>query len=327
MTNIAYGFFYDAHDLFSGVGWGAQMRELGMIELGLDNDPEVLHLRDANHLQTLYTDLWTNPPSMVYPRIKRLIGSPTCKTFSIAGGQEGLQFVEHLKTMIPLVAAGESVSKIAAHLNPEVGLVLTPLEWIVHHRPNRILLEQVVQVLPIWSAYADELSRMGYSTAVATLEAEQYGAAQTRSRAYLMAKRDAFAAFPKPTHSKYHYQRPDRMDPGVLPWISAHDRLNLSDDIYSMQSNYSSGNRGQRLGTRNVSLPSSTITTKTYSCKWLDHDGKVVRPISIEEMAALQGFPSSIRWDTLGNKAAAKLIGNAVEGNIANRLIRAMMED
>lgn len=327
MADIYYGYFYDAHDLFSGVGWGAQMRELGLIELGVDNDPEVLHLRDANHMQTLYADLWHSIPSLVEPKIRRLLGSPTCKTFSIAGGQEGLAHLETLREMVAQVAAGASVRSIAAHFNPEVALVLTPLEWIVHHRPERILLEQVVQVLPIWDAYANELSRMGYSTAVATLDAERYGAAQTRSRAYLMAKLDAFARFPAPTHSKFHYQRPDRLDPDVLPWVSAHDALNLDADIYSMQSNYSSGNRGQRLGTRNVSLPSSTITTKTYSCKWLDHDGKVVRPISIEEMAALQGFPATLDWSSLGNKAAAKLIGNAVEGTIANALIRTMMED
>lgn len=262
MNNVSYGYFYDAVDLFAGVGWGAQAKELGIIELGMDNDPEVLHMREGNYLHTLYSDLWDIGPSFVQPKIKRLIGSPTCKTFSIAGGQEGLAHLELLREMVAQVAGGVRVRDVAGHLNPEVALVLTPLEWIVHHRPERILLEQVVQVLPIWDAYANELSRMGYSTAVATLEAEQYGAAQTRSRAYLMAKLDAFARFPSPTHSKFHYQRPDRLDPGVLPWISTHTALNLEDDIYSMQSNYSSGNRGQRLGVRNVSLPASTVTTK-----------------------------------------------------------------
>lgn len=327
MSNVAYGYFYDAHDLFCGVGWDAAARSLGVTVLGADNDMDVIHMRNKNHLDSLYIDLWGTSPSFVYPKIKRLIGSPTCKTFSVAGGKTGLEHVDDLMGLVARVGNGERVKDVAGYLDPEIGLVLTPLEWIVWHEPEIILLEQVVQVLPIWSAYADVLALRGYSTVVAQIEAEQYGAAQTRSRAYLYARNDGVVAkIPPPTHSKFHYQRPDRFDDGVQRWVSAHEALNLSNDIFAMQSNYSAGGRGARLGSRNVSLPASTVTTKMYNCKWLDGDGAVVRSIEIDELAHLQGFPEWLDWNVLGKKAAAKLIGNAVEGNVARTLIAAMME-
>lgn len=138
------------------------------------------------------------------------------------------------------------------------GLVLEPLRWALDAirlgKPYEWLaFEQVPTVLPVWQAMADVLRAEGYSVAVGNLQAEQYGVPQTRKRAVLIARlhRDgtcdncghlddfhdegnfcAHAAcastgcyastlqLPAPTHSRYHTRAKDRLDPGVLPWVS-----------------------------------------------------------------------------------------------------------
>lgn len=67
------------------------------------------------------------------------------------------------------------------------------------------------------------------------VQAEQYGVAQTRKRAVLLA-RDADmtadlgpARLPAPTHSRYHTRTPSRVDPGMPRWVSMAEALGWAE--------------------------------------------------------------------------------------------------
>jgi DNA (cytosine-5)-methyltransferase 1 len=149
---------------------------------------------------------------------------------------------------------------------------------------------------------------LGYSVATGNLQAEQYGVPQTRKRAVLIASRDREAKLPTPTHSKYHTRTPNRLDPGVLPWISMAQALGYDDFVQEQQqgsgmlarqgrvtrpiredaqpsftitgadgggsarlrmiSNYGSGGDPKNRGERTTDEPAPTITSKINRNKW-----------------------------------------------------------
>lgn len=108
----------------------------------------------------------------------------------------------------------------------DAALTLEPLRIFLACEPEFIALEQVPSVLPAWNAYAEVLRERGYSVATAILNAEQYGVPQTRRRAVLLARRDGEPmTLPAPTHSRFHSRAPERLDPGVKPWVSMAEAL------------------------------------------------------------------------------------------------------
>jgi DNA (cytosine-5)-methyltransferase 1 len=109
--------------------------------------------------------------------------------------------------------------------------VLTPLVFILRNKPSAIVLEQVGPVLPIWEAYAEVLRSRGYSVRTGIVNAEQYGVPQTRKRAVLIANADYDVRLPEPTHSRYHVRSPQRLDPGVKPWVSMAAALGWDEDM------------------------------------------------------------------------------------------------
>ena len=154
-----------------------------------------------------------------------------CQSYSVAGrgaGRKALDNVlaaihdERYKDIHALKALGEEIGEDG----DKTALVLTPLAYIHRYRPEWVAFEQVPAVLPVWEAHRGPLEEMGYSVWVGNIQAEMYGVAQTRKRAYLVARRDGIqAAPPKPTHSRYYSHTPDRLDEGVLPWVSMAEAL------------------------------------------------------------------------------------------------------
>ncbi len=68
---------------------------------------------------------------------------------------------------------------------------------------------------------------MGYSVWVGIIRAEQYGVClRPLRRAVLIARADGIgAAAPTTTHSRYYERDPQRLDKGVLPWVSMADAI------------------------------------------------------------------------------------------------------
>lgn len=217
-------------DLFSGVGVGVAARSLGILEDGVEIAPEVVRTRDVAGFHTPYNDVWEIEKAQNLDT-RRLWASAPCQSYSISGKGNGRRALDRV-----IAALHErrwedidSLRELSVELGEDgdkTALVLTPLAYVHRYRPEWVAFEQVPAVLPVWEAHRGPLEEMGYSVWVGNIQAEMYGVAQTRKRAYLVARRDGIqAAPPKPTHSRYYSHTPDRLDEGVLPWVSMAEAL------------------------------------------------------------------------------------------------------
>lgn len=219
-----------ALDLFAGTGWGVACRALGIEEHGVEIMPEAVATRAANGMTTFYNDVWdgleAGGPRL--PEYDLLIASPPCQTFSLAGSGSGRQALDEVLQAIDdrLFAIPSALREFGEKHDPRTALVLTPLAHVFRDAPTYVVLEQVPPVLPVWERYAEVMRRWGYSVWTGNLQAEQYGVPQTRKRAILIARADGIeAAPPAPTHSRYYSRDPQRLDEGVLPWVSMAEAL------------------------------------------------------------------------------------------------------
>lgn len=194
---------------------------------------------------------------------------PPCQTFSAAGAGDGRRHLSALLLALKLVAQGwtpeEAIASVHdSALDERSVLVLHPMRVIYATRPAWVLLEEVPQVLPIWQAYAETLSDLGYSARTEVLNTEQYGVPQTRRRAILSAARREVAtsaAWAEPTHSKYHARTPERLDEGVLPWVPWGEALGFDGEA-TIVSNYGTGGDASKRGERTNRQPAATVTSK-----------------------------------------------------------------
>ena len=221
-----------ALDLFAGAGgWSVACSQLGITEHGVEIMPEAVATRDAAGFNTLFRDVWDGlNGAQKLPVFQLLIASPPCQTFSPAGNGAGRRALDDVLGLIAERAhelPGDELRQVAAGrgLDDRTALVLTPLVYIFRHRPEYVALEQVATVLPVWQAYKPVLESYGYSVETAVLSAKMFGVPQVRKRAILVASLIGTAALPTPTHSRYYPRNPEKLDPGVLPWISMGEAL------------------------------------------------------------------------------------------------------
>lgn len=293
-----------ALDLFAGTGWGVACKRLGIKEAGVEIMPEAIETRTANGMDTIYDDVWDGlqlteeQHRQQYGPYGLLIASPPCQTFSLAGKGVGRAALDEVLEAIELNAYkdADALRVFGEKHDPRTALVLTPLAYVWRDRPKLVALEQVPTVLPVWEACADVMRGWGYEVKVEVLNAEQYGVPQTRKRAILVARRGGPVSLPAPTHSRYYSRTPEKLDAGVLKWVSMAEAL---------------GRRG--LSTR----PSPTITgggtesggaepiakfheRYTGIADWVGATGR----LTTEEAAALQTYPSNLVFRN-GNQAHA----------------------
>lgn len=217
-------------DLFAGTGVSVAVRDLGSHDYGVEIMPAAIASRELNGFNTLYNDAWDAHEAETI-KFDTLWGSPPCQTFSMAGGGAGRRALDQVLGVISdkkYKDMGE-LRQAAADLGEErIGLVLSPLHYAYRFNPTYIALEQVPPVLPVWEAIAVELRELGYSVWTGIIHSEQYGVAQTRKRAYLIARRDGKEARqPVPTHSKYYQNNPSKLDEGVQKWVSMREALSF----------------------------------------------------------------------------------------------------
>lgn len=221
---------YRALDLFAGTGWGVACQRLGIEEFGVEIMPEAIASREAAGMVTIFRDVWDGLLGIEpVPHYNMLIASPPCQTFSVAGSGAGRRALDDVLRAIDdhVYEIPELLYGLVETLDPRTALVLTPLAYAWHDRPEFIVFEQVPTVLPVWEACAAVLDELGYSTWTGILNAEQYGVPQTRRRAILIARLDGVpAAAPTPTHSRYYSRTPDKLDTGVEKWVSMAEALN-----------------------------------------------------------------------------------------------------
>jgi DNA (cytosine-5)-methyltransferase 1 len=211
-------------DLCSGVGWSEGLRSLGLREVGIDLDPAVCATRRAAGFETIRADVATFPTGQLVGKVTGLIASPPCQAFSRAGKRLGMGDLPALYELVERVRRTGIWPSLAGRRwhDDRSPLVLEPLRFAGAILPAWIALEQIPDALPLWRRYAHILERWGYRTWCGVLNTADYGVAQTRERAILMASRTGPVRPPEPTHSD---QRRGGSLFGLAPWISMAEAL------------------------------------------------------------------------------------------------------
>lgn len=220
-------------DLFAGPGgWDEGLRLLGVMHVdGLETDPDACATAIAAGFKRTQVDVRKADPRL-WLRAVGLIASPPCQSFTDAGKGEGQNSIADLIRALSLVALGWPVDDAVTacdldDADPRSALTLEPMRYIRVIKPRWIAFEEVVQVLPVWEAYADILRTLGYSVWAGILNAADYGVPQARKRAFLLASLDGVVHPPVPTHAP-------EADWGLfderLPWVTMAQALGWGPD-------------------------------------------------------------------------------------------------
>jgi DNA (cytosine-5)-methyltransferase 1 len=316
----------EAVDGFAGPGgWDVAARELGIPTVGIEFDAAACETRRAAGLVTVKGDVREFGP-IDFLHARGGIFSPPCQTFSLTGNGAGRKALDAVLSLVSRMGARLPIATSALS-DERTALVLEPLRWALEaldagHPFEWLAFEQVPAVLPVWEAMAEELRGAGYSVATGILHAEQYGVPQTRKRAVLVARMNGSASLPTPTHSRYHSQDPDRLDAGLLKWVSMGEALaHLDPDSPAyLRSNYGTGGDTNRRGIRLLSQPAPTLTGKCTSNKWCV-GGEVVRSLTLAEAGTLQTFPADYPW---AGREPRLQVGNAIPPRLAKAILESV---
>lgn len=263
-------------------------------------------------------------------------GGPPCQPWSSAGLQQGFsdprgQLVAHFTRLVaelrPHFVLMENVRGLVTAVGP-------------NGKPGEAL--QLIQ---------SGLQDIGYASAVALLNAADYGAAQRRVRLFLIASSDhRLPSFPQPTH-----QSADEITllESRMPWVSLGELLATlpapqPEDVVRpkgergwqlaalepgsglrthgrVESNRPGGHWGYRQDcfVADLSLPSRTIRAASTP-DWIKEPHGSLRRLTWRECAALQGFPQG--WRFAGTLASRfRQIGNAVQTTVAEAMGRTLL--
>jgi DNA (cytosine-5)-methyltransferase 1 len=299
-----------ALDLFAGTGWGVACQRLGIKEAGVEIMPEAVATRTANGMDTIYNDVWDGLQLTAerhrdqYGSYGLLIASPPCQTFSLAGKGAGRAALDEVLEAIELHAYKDAAALLSfgERHDMRTALVLTPLAYVWRDRPRLVAMEQVPTVLPVWEACAEVMREWGYEVKVEVLNAEQYGVPQTRKRAILVARRGGPVSMPTPTHSRYYSRTPDKLDPGVLKWVSMAEALGwgakdqpshtITAGVHGPTDRWASGGNSVR----------KALDAKIGGPEWIDKPNQdtdsrttYAQRFDVADVAALQSYPTAVK--------------------------------
>ncbi len=237
-------------DLFAGGGGLSTAAELALgryVDIAVNHSGDALSMHEANHPQTrhLCADIFeVCPLEATQGRpVGHLHGSPDCTHFSQAiGGQPrsrairslGWVMVRWAGQVLPRSISMENVRQmmqwgpLIAKRCKATGRVMK-LDGTVAEPGERVpVQEQFLVPDPrhvgrTWRHFIHSLERLGYVVEYRLLNAANYGAATTRERLFLFARRDGRPiVWPEPTH----HEKPAK---GQRGWRPAADHIDFSD--------------------------------------------------------------------------------------------------
>ncbi|PTU70808.1 DNA cytosine methyltransferase [Chromobacterium haemolyticum] len=237
-------------DLFAGGGGMSSAIESALgrhVDIAINHDMDAISMHMANHPQTHHycADVFEVCPREVTNGrpVGHLHGSPDCTHFSQAvGGQPRDKAIRSLGWVIPRWAGQvkprsismENVKQmrqwgpLIAKRCKKTGRVMR-LDGSVAEPGERVpVQEQFLVPDPrhigrTWRRFLSVLRKLGYEVEHRTMVAADYGAATTRERLYLFARRDGLPiVWPEPTH----HEKPA---PGQKRWRPAADHIDFSD--------------------------------------------------------------------------------------------------
>ena len=237
-------------DLFAGGGGMSTAIELALgrhVDIAINHDADAISMHMANHPQTEHyrADVFEVCPRKATRGrpVGHLHGSPDCTHFSQAiGGQPRSKKIRGLGWVIPRWAGQvlprsismENVRQmmqwgpLIAKRCKQTGRVLK-LDGTVAEPGERVPVQQQFLVPDpkhvgrTWRHFIHSLERLGYTVEYRLMNAADYGAATTRERLFLFARRDGKPiVWPAPM---YH-EKPTK---GQKAWRPAADHIDFSD--------------------------------------------------------------------------------------------------
>lgn len=292
-------------DLFCGIGGWGQHR-------GVDTSRDVAATRSAAGLDTLVADVSMVPDVVVrstFAGVEGIVGSPPCPPFSATGNGQGVKDIELLEQAIEGFGQGQDCRRQIRALCADDRSILAvePLRWVLLLEPEWCAWEQVIGAAPVWRAAAQVLADHDYSVWTGILDANDYGVAQSRRRAILMASKTRLVSCPRahPVSATGLSVIADVVDPPT------------SDAVLRM---------GRSRGTkRNRDQPAPTIMfgKSPNDVGWYRPDGSFIESLSIEDALRLQGFRAD--YPLAGGKVSRyRQVGDAVPRPLAEAVLEGL---
>lgn len=301
----------DVLDLCAGIGgWSVALRERGLTDLAVENNPHAQAALAANGIPVYHDDMTTLDVYAVvgYPELPLAgqVGSTPCQPFSQANlTRSGLKDVRGV-------------------------LTVTFIELALSLRPPFVCLENVGKGTEnIFEWCAEILRQEGYTAEQRLVCAADYGLPQARKRRLLVARRDGQPiAWPKPTHidvrsAEYRRREAAWLPEDRKPWVTLADTF-----PEQAQADRWPAWTGQHPATTIVgSFKPECVAPPTYR---KPGDGPRqsqpgVVELTLEQRLKVQGFPDG--WQTAGPKTARGLqVGNAIPPTLARVALAAALD-
>jgi DNA (cytosine-5)-methyltransferase 1 len=296
---------------FAGIGWSEAL-PADANEIGLELDEAACRTRIGAGHRTVRCDVTAYPTWVFKGYTVDKIDSPPCPGFGKSGKKLGLLDLPLVHQAIEDLSRGRDTRAAIGANCRDWRSILTaePMRWHYDLQPQRIAMEQVPSVLPVWEQYADILRRWGYSVATGVLDAADYGLWQTRKRAVLIASRVADVALPAHTHGGLGQPPHASMADGIGWGYTRRPAPTVTGGGTATGGAEPFGN-GTRQAMRKV------IGTAAWRNRELPH----LRP-TIAECARLQGFRPDLEFHgRAGQQYLA--VGNAVAVPFAAAVLEA----
>lgn len=330
-------------NLFAGPGgWDEGLRSLGQTALGIDSSVAACETAEAAGHRRQIADVAALDPRDFSP-LSGLIASPPCQAFTKIG--KNLGKLDTAEVVACAKDASEGRDTRAARLrscqDARSLLTMEPVRWAVALRPRWIALEQVPSVAELWSVFAELLADFGYRAAVGVLSAEEFGVAQVRKRAFLIASVDGEVRLPCPTHRAFNPRRTenDEQDPTLRHCVSMAQALGWCEAPARPPAPARPNRRGcdgdRRRGADcgrprwSFARPATTVLgdpriTAPGSWPRVGRRSELVRGrplrVTVQEAGVLQGFRRDYPWR--GSQSARyEQIGGAVCPAVAEKVL------